>query len=139
VKLHEVEALQPRVLQALVDVLFDVFGREGFVEREVAAAGPLHVLRGDFGGRVDSPVGVAADEFAEQSLAAPLTVDPSGVEEVAAEFDGALERAQRLLVVRTRPAPHAPHAVADLADLPARAPETTIPQLPSSPRKPAPV
>ena len=56
----------------------------------------------------------------------PVAVGPGGVEEVAAERDRPVERAQRLLVVGSGPAAHAPHAVADLGDLPAGAAERAI-------------
>ena len=62
----------------------------------------------------------------EQLLAVALAVGPGRVEEVAAELDGPLERAQRLVVVRAGPARQAPHAVADLADRPARPPKGAV-------------
>src|SRR5262249_62061036 len=68
----------------------------------------------------------SAQEIAEQALAAAVTVDPGGVEEVAAERDRDLERAQRLVIVGARPPAHAPHAVADLRDLPPDPSERSI-------------
>jgi hypothetical protein len=50
----------------------------------------------------------------EQFLAVPVPISPGGVKEVAPELDGHVERFERLLVVRSRPAAHAPHAVANL-------------------------
>src|SRR5262245_17023274 len=48
----------------------------------------------------------------------PLAVGPCGVEEVAPEIDGALERIHRLVVARAAPAAHPPHPVTDFADAP---------------------
>src|SRR5215510_5543808 len=62
----------------------------------------------------------------EQPLASALTVGPCRIEEVAAERDGPIERAQRLLVLRSRPPGHAPHAVSDLGNLPTGAAERSI-------------
>src|SRR5436305_7014753 len=122
------------VFQTAVDVLLYVFGRECVVERELARARPAAILRRDFRGGVKFPLRVRADEPTEQRLAMPLAVGPSRVEEVAAEFDRALKRLQRLFVVRAAPTAHAPHAVSYLADLPTRAPESPVshPRLPRS-------
>ena len=58
------------------------------------------------------------ERLAEQLLAASHAVGVCGVEEVAAELDGAIERSARLVIVGAGPAAHAPHAVADFGDLP---------------------
>ena len=62
---------------------------------------------------------MAAERLSEHSLAAPVSVGPGGVEEVAAQLDCAVQRAVRFLVLAPRPARHAPHAIADIRYLPA--------------------
>ena len=55
-----------------------------------------------------------------------VTVGPGGIEEIAAEIDGALQRVKRPLVVGAGPAAHAPHTIADFADVPSRAAEAAV-------------
>src|SRR5688572_649695 len=64
--------------------------------------------------------------LAEQPLAVTVPIRPCRVEEVAAELDGSIERAQRFLVGAAGPSGHSPHPVPDFRDHPAGATETTI-------------
>ena len=85
------------------------------------AAGPLAIFRRDFRGGVErllGPPGLARRTFAEKLFAVAVAVGPGGVEEIAAEIDGALERIERLGVFRAGPAGDAPHAVANFTDVP---------------------
>jgi hypothetical protein len=58
-----------------------------------------------------------------------IAVGPSGVEEIAAEIHGALERIERFFVVGTGPAAHAPHAVTNFADVPSGVAEAAVAHL----------
>ena len=73
--------------------------------------------------------------LAEQLLALAVAVDPRRVEEIAAERERAVQRAQRLLVVGSGPPAHAPRAEADLRDLPAGAAERPIAHIRIFPRR----
>src|SRR5690606_9023329 len=126
VELHQVDAVHAEVFQALFGVLYNVVRRENVFEREAPAGGPLAVFGRDLRRGVQPPVGVLPDKLSKQALAAALAVGPRRVEEVAPQLDGAVERAQRLLIDGARPTAHTPHAVADLADLPAQSPESTV-------------
>ena len=67
-----------------------------------------------------------AQEFSEKLLAVAVTIDPGGIEEIAAKIHGAPERVERFGVVGTGPARHAPHSVANLADIPSGAAELAV-------------
>src|SRR5712692_2265399 len=69
---------------------------------------------------------MVAQEFSEKSLAVAVTIDPGGIEEIAAKIHGALERVERFGVVGTGPASHSPHSVANLADVPSGAAEAAV-------------
>src|SRR5712692_2829156 len=69
---------------------------------------------------------MVAQEFSEKSLAVAVTIDPGGIEEIAAKIHGALERVEGFGVVGTGPSGHSPHSVANLADVPSGAAEAAI-------------
>src|SRR5712691_10813939 len=69
---------------------------------------------------------MVAQEFSEKLLAVAVTIDPGGIEEIAAKIHGALERVEGFGVVGTGPAGHAPHSVANLADVPSGAAELAV-------------
>ena len=117
-KLQQVETFKPRIHQALVRVLFDVIGRETLIERGIRATGPLQVLGRNFGCRVKLFVRISSHDLSQQVLAAAITVNERSVKEIASQIHCALQRAQRLLIVRAAPTAHAPHPIANLAYLP---------------------
>ncbi len=63
VQLHEIEAIEARVLQTCMDELLDVIGRVSVVHCELRAGGPLRVLGWDFGRGVESPLRVGAHQL----------------------------------------------------------------------------
>src|SRR5262249_35694166 len=96
---------------------------------------PLHVLRRNLRRDVHGPRALrraVSDRFAQELLALSLPVRPRRVEEVAAERERAIDRAQRLLIVGAAPAAHAPHPVPDFRHCPARAAERSITHIQSS-------
>src|SRR5947209_20257833 len=125
-KLHEVEALKPGILQTGVQARFDVIGREAIIESEFAAARPLAILRRHLGRRVEFLIWIGAHDLAEQAFAVAFAVSQSRVEEVAAKINRALEGAERFFIIRACPLGHAPHAVTDFADRPAGAAKAPI-------------
>src|SRR5262249_37060649 len=116
-----------QVLEALLRVLADVVRRKHVGKGIGRPSGEAEVFRRNFGGDVDP---VAGGRFlqqpAEQPFAVARPVDPRRVEEVAPEIARELQRAQRLVVVRSRPAADAPHAVADFRDAPPEAAERAV-------------
>jgi len=134
VKLDEVEFFDAEIGEAFVDVRFDVVRRIAIIEGEIAAAGPLAIFgrnfRRDvkfFGGPADSGIiFVGAENFGEDLFAAAVAVGPGGVEEIAAEIDGALEGVEGFGVVRAGPAGESPHAVTNFTDVPSGAAELAI-------------
>ncbi len=93
VQLLEVEGVHADVLEALLRVLADVVGWIDVVQRVLRLGRPLPVLRRDLRGHVQPLARVPAQGLAKQPFAVPVAVRPGGVEEVAPELDGAVERA----------------------------------------------
>ena len=125
-KLDEVEFFNAEIGETFVDVLFDVVRRKAIIESEIAAAGPLAILGRNFRGDVQFFDGVVAQNFSEDLFAAAVAVGPRGVEEIAAEIDGALESVERFGVVGAGPAGESPHAVTNFTDVPSGAAELAI-------------
>src|SRR5262249_18344275 len=86
------------------------------VERVLVECGPLQIAGWDLSGDDETLVAMPGEHAAEQLLALALAVGERGVEERAAELDGALERGNGLVVVRAGPAAHAPQAEADFGN-----------------------
>ena len=126
VKLDEIEFFDAEIGEAFVDVRFDVLRRITIVEREIAAAGPFAVFGRNFRGDVEFLAGVGAQDFSEDLFAAAFAVGPSGVKEIAAEIDGALEGVERFGVIGAGPAGESPHAVTNFADVPSGAAEAAV-------------
>src|SRR6266481_3833172 len=126
VKLDEVELFDAEIGEAFVDVRFDVVGRIAIVEGEFAAAGPLKILGRNFRGDIKPFSGVGAENFSEDLFAAAVAVGPCGVEEIAAEIDGALQSVKRFGVVGAGPAGESPHAITNFTDVPSGAAELAI-------------
>src|SRR5262249_52330537 len=103
----------------------DVIGRKDVGDRIARAPRPLEILRQDFRRDVQRLAAMPREHLSEQLLALAVAVGEGGVEEIAAERDGALERGQRLVVVRAGPAAHTPKAVADFGDRPSESAERT--------------
>jgi hypothetical protein len=77
---------------------------------------------------------VLADDRADDALALPVTA--GGIDEVHAEFDGPVQGAHRLILLRADPcrSADAPRPVPDLGDRQARFAERTILHVSSSSR-----
>jgi len=84
---------------------------------------PSQILRRDLGGDDHAHIAAPCEHAAEQLLALAVAIGERGVEERAALLNRALERGQRLVVVRAGPAAHPPQAVADFGHRPAEAAE----------------
>src|SRR4029077_5308607 len=133
VKLNEIETFDTNIRKTLFDVLDDVVGREAIVEREFATAGPAAIFRRNFGGDVKPFVGagggssfVGAKNFTEELFAVAVAIGPGGIEKVAAEIDGTLDRLERFFISRAGPSSESPHAVANFADIPSGASESAV-------------
>ena len=116
VKLLDVERLDAEVLEAGVGVFDDVLVREDLAAPGWWPCPATRDLSAALGGGDQTLVGVAPQQLAEQPLAPPFTVGPRGIEEVAAQRDGAIERRRRIRHRPTRPPTHAPHAIADFGN-----------------------
>src|SRR6266487_4327798 len=130
-----VHRLEAEVLETLFRVLADVARRKGVGNRVLRLSRPSHVLRWDLRGDSYHGIGVRTaflQRLAEELFALAGAVSPGRIEEITAEGERAIERAQRLFVIRPAPAGHAPHAVADFRDLPAGASEPAIAHIESS-------
>jgi hypothetical protein len=133
VKLDEIKRVDADVREAFFDVFDDILGRETIVERKFAAAGPAAIFRRNFCGDIKFFVGacggssfVGAKNSAEKLFAMAVAVGPSGVEKIAAEIDGTLERRKRFRIFRAGPAGHAPHTITNFADVPSGAAESAV-------------
>ena len=126
VELLQVDGRQAEILEADLGGLPDVIGGEDVVERVLGQRRPPQVLRRDLGRDASGLVAMAREHLAEQLLALAVAVRERGVEERAAERDRSLERRERLVVIRSRPAAHAPEAVADFGDGPAESAELAL-------------
>src|SRR6266516_3019298 len=135
VELLKVDRLEAEVLETLFRVLADVARRIGVGNRVLRLSRPSHVLRRDLRGVSYHRIGAWSaflQRLAEELLALAAAVGPGRIEEITTEGERAIERAQRLLVIRPAPAGHAPHAVADFRDLPAGASKPAIAHIESS-------
>ncbi len=93
-ELHQVKALQASILQAFVDIYFNVIGWEAVIQREFTLAGPFGVLGGHLGGDVELLTGVGPHQSSQQPLTMACPVGPCRIEEVAAQFHGASQGMQ---------------------------------------------
>ena len=134
VKLLQVEGARCRVLEAFFRDLDDVAGRKTSAIGCFGPARPFPVLRRHLRRRVQLLARMPLQRLAEQLLASAHTVGVRGVEKIAAELDGPIERASGLVVVGAGPPAHAPHAVAHFRDLPAYSAESAILQFLILPR-----
>src|SRR5687768_16610975 len=107
-------------------MLFDVIRRITILETGLSSRRPLFIERRNLRRGVETFLLVCAHGLSQQLLAVPLAISVRGVEKGAAMIHCGLQRLQRLLVRRARPASHAPHPIADLADLPACSSELSI-------------
>src|SRR6266571_2930954 len=126
VELEQVERLQAGRAQALLQAGPDVVAGEGLGRVDTVRRGPYPVLRRHLGRHVERIAAVLADDRADDALAFPVT--PGGVDEVHAEFDGPVQGAHGLVLLRADPprSADAPRPVPDLGDRQARLPERTI-------------
>src|SRR6516162_4159114 len=111
-KLHDIDCLDPEILEALFNVILDVSRRKAILEREFATARPAPVLRRNFRGHIEmlvgpadaGPVLVLAQDLGKNLLAPSVAIGPGGIKEIAAELHGASERSERFRVMRSGPA-----------------------------------
>ena len=116
VKLEQVDDLETQIFQAVFRRANDVVAGKSFFDADSGGRGPPAVLRWNFGGDINLArrfTGHATDQFLTVSVA----VDERGVDEIHAQFDGAMERGEGLLIGRANPhgAADTPGAIADFA------------------------
>ena len=118
VELLHVDRVEAEVLEAALRARADVRGGERLVGVRVRSGGPGAVLRRDLRRNVDG-LAALADGLPDQPLGVAVAVAEGGVDEVQPEIDRAVQRSQRLVVLRPDPRAlaDAPGAVADLGDL----------------------
>src|SRR5437870_10422858 len=114
------------MLEAFIYALFNMIRGKSFIELEFPSAGPGHVLWRNLRRRVNLFVGIGAHEPAQQRLASSFAVGPCGIEKIATQIDGPLQRTKRLFVIGAAPTSHAPHPAADFTHEPVSAAKATI-------------
>ena len=80
--MDQVNGVDSDVLQAVMNIIFDVIWGITIVKGELPAAGPDAVLGRNLGGCEKTFVRVIAEYLAKQLLAVPIAVSPGCVEEI---------------------------------------------------------
>src|SRR5690606_24803640 len=87
---------------------------------------PLKIFRRYFGSTIDSRAPMALHKFTQKLLAFAGAVSPGRIKEIAAKFNGTVERFPYFVQIGPCPSRHAPHPVSDFAYIPFGSSESSV-------------